>query len=46
MVLDARGWKSEWKYKITWNGVVNVNYNMLPRIVFVFNKHMPLAVKK
>jgi hypothetical protein len=43
MVLDARGWKNEWKYKITWNGVDNVNYHGLPHIVSLPNGHMPIG---
>ncbi len=42
MVLNARGWKSDWE-KITWIGVGNVKCHGLFHIVFVPNGHMPFG---
>jgi hypothetical protein len=43
MVLNARGWENDWKYKITWIVVGNVKCHGLFHIVFVPNGHMPLG---
>jgi hypothetical protein len=43
MILDARGWKSEWKLKIILNGINNVKCHGLLHIVSIPNGHIPLG---
>ncbi len=43
MVIDARGWESEWNFKITLNGIDKVKCHGLPHIVLIPNGHMPLG---
>ncbi len=43
MVIDARGWESEWKFKIILNGIDKVKCHGLPCIVLIPNGDMPLS---
>jgi hypothetical protein len=43
MVLDARGWKSEWKLKNNLTAIGNVKCCGLSHIVSVLNGHMPIG---